>query len=169
MTQPGDFRFKDLNGDHKRYSRGSQHYCLGSPLPKFVFGIPLSVGYKDFDLNIFFQGQTGNKIFNVMDYYLYNAAEGNVYADIRDKAWTTTNIYASVPQLIIAMPHVISVQAISSYKTTVYATKRIMPYLTFPNKIISKMKISTFSLSLTAYNLLTFTGYDGFDPEVGKI
>ena len=85
-TRPGDFRFKDLNGDGKITAEDRTY--LGSPLPDFVFGIPLQFSYGDFDLNIFFQGQTGNKIFNVMDYYLYNAAEGNVYADIRSKHWS---------------------------------------------------------------------------------
>ena len=39
----------------------------------------------------------------------------------------------------------------------------------FPKSILNKLKLSNLALSLTAYNLLTFTGYDGFDPEVGKV
>jgi TonB-dependent starch-binding outer membrane protein SusC len=167
-TKPGDFRFKDLNGDHKITAEDRTY--LGSPLPKFVFGVPLSVGYKEFDLNIFFQGQTGNKIFNVMDYYLYNAADGNVYADIRDKAWSATNLNASVPNLSNS-------DAARNFRASDFFVKdgsymrlkELRLTYTFPNSIISKMKISNLSLSLTAYNLLTFTAYDGFDPEVGKI
>ena len=85
-TRPGDFRFKDLNGDGQITSE--DRTFLGSPLPDLVFGIPLQFSYGDFDLNIFFQGQTGNEIFNVMDYYLYNGAAGNVYADIRSQHWS---------------------------------------------------------------------------------
>ena len=40
---------------------------------------------------------------------------------------------------------------------------------TFPQEIISKLKLSNLALSLTGYNLLTFTSYNGFDPEVGKV
>jgi len=39
----------------------------------------------------------------------------------------------------------------------------------FPQRILSKLKISNLALSLTGYNLLTFTSYNGFDPEVGKV
>ena len=85
-TRPGDFKFVDLNGDGR--ITAEDRTFLGSSLPDFVFGIPLSFSYDNFDLNLFFQGQTGNKIFNVMDYYLNNAAAGNVYADIRDKHWS---------------------------------------------------------------------------------
>lgn len=107
ITRPGDFRFKDLNGDG-RITAEDRTY-LGSPLPDFVFGIPLSFSYGNFDLSLFFQGQAGNKIFNVMDYYLNNASSGNVYADIRNKHWSgqliddrkffPRNLDASVPDL----------------------------------------------------------------------
>ena len=40
---------------------------------------------------------------------------------------------------------------------------------TFPKELISKWRMSNLALSLSAYNLLTFTAYDGFDPEVGKV
>ncbi len=85
-TRPGDFRFKDLNGDGK--ITDDDRTYLGSPLPDFVFGVPINLQYDGFSLSLFFQGQTGNKIFNVMDYYLYNAAEGNCYADLREKHWS---------------------------------------------------------------------------------
>lgn len=85
-TRPGDFRFKDLNGDGK--ITADDRTYLGSPLPDFVFGVPINLQYDGFSLSLFFQGQTGNKIFNVMDYYLYNAAEGNCYADLREKHWS---------------------------------------------------------------------------------
>lgn len=91
-TRQGDFRFKDLNNDGKITAEDRTY--LGSPLPDFVFGIPMSFSYANFDLKLFFQGQTGNKIFNVMDYYLNNAAQGNVYADIRDKHWSGGEEYA---------------------------------------------------------------------------
>lgn len=105
-----------------------------------------------------------------MDYYLYNAAEGNVYANINDKAWTTTNINASVPQLSNSdAAHNFRASDFFIQDGSYMRLKELRLTYTFPNSIISKMKISNLSLSLTAYNLLTFTAYDGFDPEVGKI
>ena len=39
----------------------------------------------------------------------------------------------------------------------------------FPKAVLDKLKVSNLALSLTGYNLLTFTSYNGFDPEVGKV
>ena len=177
-TRPGDFRFKDLNGDGKITAEDRTY--LGSPLPDFVFGIPLQFSYGDFDLNIFFQGQTGNKIFNVMDYYLYNAAEGNVYADIRSKHWSgqlaenraffPLNTDAEVPDLDSSdSPRNFRSSDFFVKDGSYLRLKELRLSYNVPKKLISKWKIDNLSFSLTAYNLLTFTGYDGFDPEVGKV
>jgi len=177
-TLPGDFRFKDLNNDG-RITAEDRTY-LGSPLPDFVFGIPLSVGYKNFDLNIFFQGQTGNKIFNVMDYYLYNASNGNVYADIRKKHWSgqlasgreffPLNTNASVPDLR-NNDNARNFRASDFFiqDGSYLRLKELRLTYTFDKSVLAKLKLSNLALSFTAYNLLTFTGYDGFDPEVGKV
>lgn len=177
-TLPGDFRFKDLNGDGQITAEDRTY--LGSPLPKFVFGIPLSVGYKDFSLDLFFQGQTGNKVFNVMDYYLYNAASGNVYANIRDLHWSgqlasgreffPINYNASVPDLR-------NNDAARNFRASDFfihdgsymRLKELRFTYSVPQSLLSRLKVSTLLLSFTAYNLLTFTSYNGFDPEVGKV
>lgn len=177
-TRVGDFRFKDLNGDGQITAEDRTY--LGSPLPDFVFGLPIGLRYEGFSLNIFFQGQTGNKIYNVMDYYLYNAAEGNIYADIRSKHWSgqiaenraffPLNTSAEVPDLD---PN----DAARNFRSSNFFVKdgsylrlkELRFAYTFPAKIISKLGLSDLTLSATAYNLLTFTKYDGFDPEIGKV
>ena len=58
----GDRMFKDLNGDGIIDSRDQTF--LGSPIPKFQYGINNTFNYKNFDLNIFFSGSYGNKVFN---------------------------------------------------------------------------------------------------------
>jgi TonB-linked SusC/RagA family outer membrane protein len=177
-TRPGDFRFKDLNGDG-RITAEDRTY-LGSPLPDFVFGIPLSFSYANFDLNLFFQGQTGNKIFNVMDYYLNNASEGNLYADIRENHWSgqvvadreffPLNLNASTPDL---RPN----DNGRNFRASDFFVKDgsyirlqdIRLTYNFDEKIFSRWHLSNLSVYLGAYNLLTFTRYNGFDPEVGKV
>lgn len=177
-TRVGDFRFKDLNGDGQITAEDRTY--LGSPLPDFVFGLPIGLRYEGFSLDIFFQGQTGNKIYNVMDYYLYNAAEGNVYADIRSKHWSgqvaenraffPLNTSAEVPDLD---PN----DAARNFRSSNFFVKdgsylrlkELRFAYSFPARIISKLGLSDLTLSATAYNLVTFTKYDGFDPEIGKV
>ncbi len=145
-----------------------------------MFGVPINLQYDNFSLSLFFQGQTGNKIFNVMDYYLYNAAEGNVYADIRENHWSgqvvenrkffPLNTDAEVPDL---RNHDSNRNFRSSdffVKDGSYLRlKEVRFSYSFPQQMIKKIGLSSLQLSATAYNLLTFTKYDGFDPEVGKV
>lgn len=177
-TRPGDFRFKDLNGDGQITAEDRTY--LGSPLPDFVFGVPLQFSYGGFDLNIFFQGQTGNKIFNVMDYYLYNAAEGNVYADIRSEHWSgqvadsrsfyPLNLNASIPDLDSSdSPRNFRASDFFVKDGSYVRLKELSLTYHLPTSLISKWRLSNVSVSLTAYNLLTFTAYNGLDPEVGKV
>jgi len=178
-TFPGDFRFKDLNGDSR--ITAEDRTFLGSPIPKFVFGAPLAVGYKNIDLSIFFQGQTGNKIFNVMDYFLYNANNGNVYADLREKHWSgqiegmdrdffPENLDATIPDLRSNSNNKnFRASDFFVHDGSYVRLKEMRLTYNFPKAILEKMKVSNLALSLTGYNLLTFTSYNGFDPEVGKV
>ena len=177
-TKPGDFRFKDLNGDG-RITAEDRTY-LGSPLPKFVFGIPLSAGYKDFDLSIFMQGQTGNKLFNVMDNVLYNAANGNVYSDLRSQHWSgqliegreyfPLNTGASVPDLRASDQNQnFRASDFFVHDGSYLRMKEVRLSYSVPQQLLQRVGISSLTLSLTGYNLLTLTGYNGLDPEVGRV
>lgn len=177
-TRPGDFRFKDLNGDG--VITAEDRTFLGSPLPDVVFGIPLSFGYKNFNLDLLFQGQWGNDVFNVMEYYLNNAAAGNLYADIRDKHWSgqltaersffPLNLDASIPDLDPS-------DAARNYRASDFYVKdgsylrlkELRFTYNFDPKVCSRLRVSDLSLFLGAYNLLTITGYNGLDPEVGRV
>ncbi|MCM1111119.1 MAG: TonB-dependent receptor [Clostridium sp.] len=177
-TRVGDFRFKDLNGDGKITAEDRTY--LGSPLPDFVFGIPLNFQYDGIGLSLFFQGQTGNKLYNVMDYYLYNAANGNVYADIRTQHWSgqvsdnrkffPLNTSATVPDLD-------SDDAARNFRSSDFLVKdgdyirlkEVRLFYDFPTRLIKRIGLSSLQVSATAYNLFTWTKYDGFDPEVGKV
>ena len=177
-TYPGDFRFKDLNGDG-RITAEDRTY-LGSPLPDFVFGIPLSLSYSNWDLSIFLQGQTGNKIFNVTEYYLNNPMGGNVYADLRDKHWSgqltderaffPLNTNASVPDLR-------NTNAARNFRASDFFVKdgayvrlqELRLSYNFNKIIASRLHLSDLTVYFGAYNLFTLTRYTGFDPEVGKV
>lgn len=177
-TRPGDFRFKDLNGDGK--ITAEDRTFLGSPLPDFVFGIPVSVGWKNWSLDLMFQGQTGNKIFNVADYYLYNAAEGNVYADIRSKHWSgqlvegreffPINHNASVPDLDGGdAPRNFRASDFLVKDGDYLRLKELRLTYMLPAQALSRLHMDNLAITFSAYNLWTITGYDGMDPEVGKV
>ena len=178
-AQPGDFRFKDINGDGKITPEDRTY--LGSPLPNFVFGIPLSVGWKNWDLGIFLQGQTGNKIYNVMEYYLNNPATGNVYADFRSRHWAGGDIVPSrdfwPANLNGTVPDANSSDVARNFRSSDFYVhdgsylrcKELRLSYSLPRSMTQRWGLSNVSLSLTAYNLFTITSYNGLDPEVGRV
>src|SRR5213075_2403747 len=54
----GDIRVIDLNGDGK-IDDNDRYRAPYTTIPKYVFGLNSDFNYKNFDLNIFFQGQAG--------------------------------------------------------------------------------------------------------------
>jgi TonB-linked SusC/RagA family outer membrane protein len=182
-TTAGCFRFKDLNGD--RVINSDDRTYLGSPLPDFIFGIPVSVNYKEFELSVFFQGQAGNKIFNVMEYYLNSAhGTGNVYADIRSNHWSGGTTYAYrtdrsfFPENINAtVPDLSTNDAAKNFRGSDFyikdgsylRLKNIQLSYNCPESLLKNLKLRSLTFYVGAYNLLTFTKYNGLDPEVGKV
>ncbi|HQB27427.1 MAG TPA: TonB-dependent receptor [Paludibacter sp.] len=178
LTFPGDFRFKDLNNDGR--ITAEDRTFLGSPHPDFVFGIPLSVSYANFDLNLFFQGQTGNKIFNVMEYYLNSAhGTGNVYANIRSNHWAGSYIASrsffpanpngTVPDLDGAdRPRNFRASNFYVKDGSYLRLKNVQLNYNVPQQVCKTLKLDQLTVYVGAYNLLTFTKYNGFDPEVGR-
>ncbi|MBK7635891.1 MAG: hypothetical protein IPJ13_17625 [Saprospiraceae bacterium] len=62
-ARPGDFKWTDIDGDGK--INDSDKTFLGNNLPKYTFGFTLNLDYHGFDLMLFTQGATGNKIFQI--------------------------------------------------------------------------------------------------------
>ena len=178
FTAPGDFRFKDLNGDG--VIDASDRTYLGSPHPDFVFGLPVSLSCKNWELYLFFQGQWGNKIFNVMEYYLCSAhGTGNVYADLRSRHWSGTDVAdrsfwpanpgGTVPDLDPAdRPRNFRASDFYVKDGSYVRFQDIRLSYNLPEKFLNKIYISNATVYVSAHNLLTYTKYNGFDPEVGK-
>lgn len=177
-TAPGDFRFKDLNMDGK--IDASDRTYLGSPHPDFVFGVPISLSYGNFDLSLFFQGQWGNKIFNVMDYYMNSThGTGNVYADLRSKHWSgpyvaSRSFYPENPNGTV--PDLDPADRPKNFRASNFFVKdgsymrlqNVRFSYNLPESFVERIKLKNASVYITAHNLFTFTRYNGFDPEVGK-
>lgn len=166
---------------------------IGSPMPKFTFGWTNTFRYKNFDLSVFINGSYGNKVYNYLSMKLthmnspwtnqLNAVNGRaqlvpinpnkVYED--GTMWyndvsnvMVANPGASIPRATINDPNDndrISDRYIED--GSYIRLKNISLGYTFPKKTIDKLGLSNLRIYANIQNLLTITGYDGYDPEIG--
>ncbi len=77
--KPGDFKFKDINGDG--IINAADRTVTGNYFPDYTFGITNTVRYRGFDVNVFVQGVQGNEVLNLTARHLNNGeANFNSYA-----------------------------------------------------------------------------------------
>ena len=185
-TFVGDIKFKDVNGDGVIDENDKTN--IGSPMPDFTFGWNNTFRYKNFDLTIFVNGSVGNKVGNYMKMKLthMNSAWTNqttdvlnrtklVAIDASDERWydninnvKVANPGASIPRASINDPNDNDAWSSRYIEDGSYVRlKNITLGYTFDTKLIRKIGLSNLRLSVSATNLLTITGYDGYDPEIG--
>jgi hypothetical protein len=162
---PGDVKFQDTNGDG-RISADDQ-VMIGKPQPDWTFGCNLTCEYKGIDLNAFFQGVTGNQIFNaaIRTDRVFNRPE--YYYTER---WTGPGTSSTFPRATLVSTNVIDNFVWSSLNISngdYLRLKNLTLGYTLPSAITGKIGISKLRFYGTATNLLTFTKYKGTDPEVG--
>ncbi len=97
LAKPGDMKFIDNNGDGK--ITNDDRVVVGNAFPKFTYGFSFNGRYKNFDLNLFFQGVQGNKLFNALKFTALNAGNGQNYNMLKDilNAWTPQNTGSNIP------------------------------------------------------------------------
>jgi TonB-linked SusC/RagA family outer membrane protein len=169
-TAPGDLKFRDLNKDGK--IDASDRTYLGSYLPKVSYGLNISLDYKNLDLGIFFQGVQGNKIYNDTRVItegmirFFNAGKQVL------NAWTPTNTNTNIPRAIANDPNGNSRTSTRFLEDGSYLRlKNIALGYNFSSKqltSLTKGTVSSFRIYVSGQNLLTFTKYTGYDPEVGN-
>lgn len=165
-AKPGDIRFKDTNGDGKIDQ--TDRVYIGSPIPKFTYGFNLGASYKGFDMSIFFQGSEGNKIFNGNKFFLEGGNGLTNMSNTMLNAWTPENPNTTIPRLTQNNPNDNTRVSDRYVEDGSYLRlKNLQLGYTLPIGMMNRMRIQKIRIYLSAQNLITFTNYTGFDPEIG--
>lgn len=185
-TFVGDIKYKDVNGDGKIDEKDKTN--IGSPLPKFTFGWNNTFHYKQWDLNLFINGSYGNKVgnYNAMKLTHMNSAWTNQLNDVNSRArlaaidasqsdWynhidnvRVTNPGAALPRASINDPNDNDAWSSRYIEDGSYIRlKSLSLSYTFDKKLVQKIGLDNVRATVSANNLVTITGYDGYDPEVG--
>lgn len=180
----GDLLYEDYN--HDGVINELDREDLGSPLPKFTYGIGNSLSYKNFDVSFFFNGVYGNKVANFLNIpfddpnqtsnITQRAALYYAHLSLKDpsgSAGDVNNVYVSsgdplMPRLSGTDPN--SNNRFSSRFVEDASFLRLQSLTlgyNLPQKLLSRIGVRSFKAIASATNLFTITKYTGYDPEVG--
>jgi hypothetical protein len=171
---PGMFKYKDING--ATYEDGKpdgkidalDRTFIGSPHPKFTYGINLGLNYKNFDFATNFYGSYGNKVLNqVKSYTYFSYFKWNLNRDLLN-AWSPTNTSSTIPAYYGAGSFSLG-SVINSFLVEdgsfLKCRSMVLGY-TLPSSLLDRVKISKIRIYFQAMNLFQITKYRGLDPEI---
>lgn len=165
LTRPGDIMFADIDGNGRITSDDQK--ILGNANPKFYGGVTNSIQAYGFDLTFFFQFSIGNLMFNNTRSFSegMNSVFGQA-ATVRDR-WTTTNTDTEIPRAVFGDPNNNRRVSDRFLEDASYVRlKNLSLGYNIPQTVAKKIGLSSARVYVTGQNLLTFTDYSGFDPEV---
>jgi TonB-linked SusC/RagA family outer membrane protein len=163
-AKPGDFRFVDQDGNGT--IDNNDWVEIGNPYPDFTGGLNLNLEWKGFDINMFWYTALGAQVWDATRRYDMN------YTNFRGSAllrWTGEGSTDSYPRLTYN-------DANLNFKTPSDFWVKDADYLrlrnftlgySLPKSVISRLHISKVRIYFSGENLLTFTKYDGYEPEIG--
>lgn len=163
-TAPGDIRFKDLNNDG--VINDKDRTIIGNPNPKFTFSLNNTFTYKNFDLTIFLQGSYGNDILNANRMYTEAMSVIQNQSIAVLGRWTGEGTSYTMPRAVFGDPNQNSRVSDRYVEDGSYIkVKNINLSYTLPKGVFGE-NLNMVKVFLSAQNLITWTKYSGFDPEV---
>lgn len=161
-AQPGDLRFKDLDG--KNGIDANDRTMIGNPNPDWTYGFTLNADWKNFDFSAFFQGSIGNDIYKL--YRRSNVALGNFEKKWLNR-WHGEGTSNSVPRIVEGDNNNYQISDFFVEDGSYMRLKVLQIGYTLPKQMLNKIGIDNIRLYLQGENLFTVTNYTGYDPEVG--
>ncbi len=179
----GDAKYKDQNGDGKIDDEDKVY--LGSPFPWLTYGLNLGVEFHGFDIQVFFQGVYGNKIYNALRLRTEGAGDECTLSTTMSDVWIgysdlvraalersgvnwmeLENRNGTIPNPLGSPTN--TEDSSRFIESGAYLRlKNLQIGYTIPRRITEKAHINRCRLYVSGSNLFTLTKYTGYDPEVG--
>lgn len=170
---PGDIKYKDVNGDG--IIDDNDKVAIGATtVPNMIYGFGLSALWKGFDFNVLFQG-AGKSSFFINGFTVYpfqNGSWGNILSDVPGKYWSlgvNEDPNAEYPRLSFNGNS-------NNYRESTYwlrngsylRLKNLEIGYTMPKRISNAMHLENLRIYFMGTNLITFSDFDLWDPEMGS-
>lgn len=168
--QPGDIKYKDLNGDG--VIDNFDQSTIGGRKPLTFFGLTLGGDYKGFNVSFVIQGVTNREISvqnSVIGHFGLDNSTTNMQAfESATGRWTPeTADIATLPRLSVAAANNNSLFSSFYIKNGNYVRLRNAEIgYSLPYSLLKRIRISGMKIFLDGQNLFTLSGFKGMDPEV---
>lgn len=178
-VRPGDVRYKDISGPDGMPDGIISEYdkvLLGGSLPRYLYGGNISLGYKNFDFSLAFQGvgkQNSRITANMVQ--PYQGSWGNIPLEIQGKYWSAyntaeQNLHAVYPRLTNNFTS--NNYAMSDYwlfNGGYFRLKNVVLGYTLPQGISKKLFLQSCRIYTSISDLFSLNKYPhGWDPEVAN-
>lgn len=159
--QPGDVKFKDINGDGT--VNNSDQTIIGDPHPDYIWGFTNNFKYQNFDLSVFLQASAGNDMLNFTRMeLLWMSGKSNQLAEATNR-WTPDNTDTNIPRASSGRSAIVSSQWVED--GSYVRVKNISLGYNIPASVLGS-RVRSARIYASGQNLLTFTDFSGYDPEV---
>ena len=180
VVQPGDIKYKDVNGDG--VVNGGDVCAIGATsTPNLIYGLGTSVQWKNFDFNLHFQG-AGKSTFLIYGKCVYAFSEnqwGNIFKGMLDDRWvdaeTATQLgIAANEDVNASYPRLSYGGNANNYQASTYwlrdgrylRLKNLDFGYTLPKTLVNQMHINSLRFYVSGTNLLLLSKkFDTWDPE----
>lgn len=162
-VRPGDPRYVDTNKDGvvNLFDR----VIIGQAQPKFIYGVTNNFTAGGFSLSIFLQGVQGQDVLNLNRYELESGITTTNKLKTVVNRWTPTNTDTNIPRAGSTIRRSTGIVSDVLEDGSFLRIKTVTLGYTLPK---FGKAIKSASVYVTGQNLVTFTKYTGFDPEVNS-
>ncbi|WP_320052272.1 SusC/RagA family TonB-linked outer membrane protein [uncultured Acetobacteroides sp.] len=166
-VKPGDFKYKDQNGDGVIDALDMVAMGYNTVCPEIYYSFNIGAEYKGFGFSAILQG-VGNysALLNTKSVYKPLIGNSTISNDYYENRWTPTNLTAKYPRLT-------TVDSDNNFanNSTWIADRSFVKlrncevYYSFPKQLLSKIKLNTAKIYVRGVDLLCFDNLDIVDPE----
>jgi TonB-linked SusC/RagA family outer membrane protein len=161
-AEAGGEKFVDV--DNNGMLNTSDRTIIGNPNPKAIWGLNNDFSYKGFDMNIFFQSSVGGDVLNAVALELDRLSGISNASKNALNRWTPENTNTDIPRAYAGRAARTSTRFIED--GTYIRLKNVSLGYNIPIPVLTKLKMLSARIYVSAQNLFTITNYSGVDPEV---
>jgi len=164
----GDPIWKDVNND--KIIDQNDREIIGYAEPKYFGGISNDFSYKNFHLNVFFQYAVGNQIYNELNHQRNSIVRYNNLSTDALNRWREQGDQTDFPRLIRDDPKQSDSRVQSRWVEdgSYLKLKNVNLRYSFDSALSKRIGLRKLDAFVTATNLVTWTKYTGFDPDVNS-